>query len=63
MDATVFFGITHPAGISPHHGPSFGTEELQQGVATLIDDAKGATPDNGDVPLDSVAHAVARLSD
>jgi Molybdopterin-binding domain of aldehyde dehydrogenase len=26
---------SHPAGLSPHHGPAFGTGELQEGGATL----------------------------
>jgi hypothetical protein len=26
---------SHPAGICPHHGPAFGTGELQEGGTTL----------------------------
>src|SRR5271165_3291523 len=48
---------SHPAGRCPHHGPAFGTGELQEGGTTLLDGGFRARPDNGDVPLDPYARA------
>ena len=48
---------SHPAGRCPHHGPAFGTGELQEGGTTLLDDGFRARPDNGDAPLDPYARA------
>ena len=48
---------SHPAGRCPHHGPAFGTGELQEDGTTLLDGGFSARPDNGDAPLDPYARA------
>ena len=48
---------SHPAGRRPHHGPAFGTGELQEGGTTLLDGGFRARPDNGDAPLDPCTRA------
>ena len=40
-----------------HHGPAFGTGELQEGGTTLLDGGFRTRPDNGDAPLDPCARA------